>query len=455
MSLLLVGLGPTGRVVAGRLTLFVTLKPSGLLAECLSVDLSVRGGAAGADRAHLGDLIEGCPTRIESWLITVLSRSDLHPGRRRPLRDRPQSAQERKPSAVTIVAHAHPFVVGVDTHARNHTIAILIASTGELVAREEFPATQTGLKRAVAWAARRTDGDLSTLWVIEGVATYGARLARTVTATGYQVVEAARMDTRANRGVGKSDPLDAHRIAAAVLPLDTGQLRHPRKDDGVRAALRVLVTAREHMATERTRAINALVALVRAAVLDIDARRPLSSMQMAEIARWRTRDEDLATATARAEAVRLATRVVDLDDELAANQRHMTDLVRQSRAAALLDKPGIGPVTAATTLVVWSHAGRVRNEAGFAALAGVNPIPASSGNTTRHRLNRGGDRRLNQALHMATIARMTHDPATRAYVERRRAEGRTTKEIRRILKRYLARQLYRALNAFDSPPLTT
>ena len=356
---------------------------------------------------------------------------------------------------MTIVAHAHPFVVGVDTHARNHTIAILIASTGELVAREEFPATQTGLKRAVAWAARRTDGDLSTLWVIEGVATYGARLARTVTATGYQVVEAARMDTRANRGVGKSDPLDAHRIAAAVLPLDTGQLRHPRKDDGVRAALRVLVTAREHMATERTRAINALVALVRAAVLDIDARRPLSNMQMAEIARWRTRDEDLATATARAEAVRLATRVVDLDDELAANQRHMTDLVRQSRAAALLDKPGIGPVTAATTLVVWSHAGRVRNEAGFAALAGVNPIPASSGNTTRHRLNRGGDRRLNQALHMATIARMTHDPATRAYVERRRAEGRTTKEIRRILKRYLARQLYRALNAFDSPPLTT
>jgi transposase len=147
--------------------------------------------------------------------------------------------------------------------------------------------------------------------------------------------------------------------------------------------------------------------------------------------------------------------VVDLDDELAANQRHMTDLVRQSRAAALLDKPGIGPVTAATTLVVWSHAGRVRNEAGFAALAGVNPIPASSGNTTRHRLNRGGDRRLNQVLHMATIARMTHDPATRAYVERRRAEGRTTKEIRRILKRYLARQLYRALNAFDSPPLTT
>ena len=354
---------------------------------------------------------------------------------------------------MTIVAHAHPFVVGVDTHARNHTIAILIASTGELVAREEFPATQTGLKRAVAWAARRTDGDLSTLWVIEGVATYGARLARTVTATGYQVVEAARMDTRANRGVGKSDPLDAHRIAAAVLPLDTGQLRHPRKDDGVRAALRVLVTAREHMATERTRAINALVALVRAAVLDIDARRPLSNRQMAEIARWRTRDEDLATATARAEAVRLATRVVDLDDELAANQRHMTDLVRQSRAAALLDKPGIGPVTAATTLVVWSHAGTGPQRGRICSIGRCEPDTRLIGE--HHQTPAQPRWRQTTEPGAAYGDDRSNDPATRAYVERRRAEGRTTKEIHRILKRYLARQLYRALNAFDSPPLTT
>jgi transposase len=94
----------------------------------------------------------------------------------------------------------------------------------------------------------------------------------------------------------------------------------------------------------------------------------------------------------------------------------------------------------------------MRSEAAFACLAGVNPIPASSGNTTRHRLNRGGDRRLNRALHMATIVRMTHDPETRAYVEKRRAEGRTTKEIRRILKRYLARQIYRTLNTAVTRP---
>ncbi len=124
----------------------------------------------------------------------------------------------------------------------------------------------------------------------------------------------------------------------------------------------------------------------------------------------------------------------------------MTELVQASQAVPLLTKIGIGPVTAAIALTAWSHPGRIRSEAAFAALAGVNPIPASSGNTVRHRLNRGGDRRLNKALHIATLTRMTHDPETRAYVERRQAQGRTTREIRRCLKRYLARQIYRTLN---------
>ncbi len=353
---------------------------------------------------------------------------------------------------MTIVAHTRPYVVGVDTHARTHTFAILVAGTGELLATEQFPATEAGMDRAVAWVARRTDGDLATLWVIEGVATYGARLAAAVSRTGYEVVEAARMDARTHRGTGKSDPLDARRIAAAVLSLEPHKLRRPRSDDGIRAALRILVTAREHMTTERTATINALTALLRVVDLGVDARKPLTARQVGEVARWRTRVEDLAPAIARAEAVRLARRVVVLDEEVAANQTRTTQLIRDSKAAVLLDKIGIGPVTVAIVYAAWSHSGRVRSEAAFAALAGVNPIPASSGNTTRHRLNRGGDRRLNRALHMATITRMTHDPDTRAYVERRRAEGRTTKEIRRCLKRYLARQLYRTLEALHAVP---
>ncbi len=227
-------------------------------------------------------------------------------------------------------------------------------------------------------------------------------------------------------------------------------LRRPRADDGVRAAVRVLIASRDHLSAERTSAVNALTALIRVADLGIDARRPLTAAQITAMAGWRARDEDLATAVARQEAVRLAKRVIAADREIAANTKQLTDLLNASPARVLLDKPGIGPVTAAVTLAAWSHPGRVRSEAAFASLAGVSPIPASSGNTVRHRINRGGDRRLNRALHMATVTRIRMDPRTRAYVEKRTAEGRTPREIRRCLKRYLARQIYRQLNAAET-----
>jgi transposase len=348
---------------------------------------------------------------------------------------------------MSMVAHTHPFVIGVDAHARNHALAILACPTGEVVDEGQFPATGAGLQRAVDWVARRTGGDLDTLWVVEGVGTYGARLARAAADAGYSVAEAARMNARANRGVGKSDPLDACRIAQAALPLDVAQLRRPRTDDGVRAAVRVLIASRDHISMERTAAINALTALLRVAELGVDARRALTGTQIALVAAWRTHEEALATRVARAEAVRLAKRVLAADQEIASNAKQMTALLNSSPARKLLDQPGIGPVTAAVTLAAWSHPGRVRSEAAFASLAGVNPIPASSGNTVRHRINRGGDRRLNRALHMAVVTRMRMDPATRAYVEKRTAEGRTLREIRRCLKRYLARQIYRHLNA--------
>lgn len=353
---------------------------------------------------------------------------------------------------MTIVAHTYRFVIGVDTHARTHTYVILAAATGEVLDTSQFPVTIAGIGRAIAWVARRSGGDLAALWVIEGIGSYGAGLARAVGDAGYQVVEAARMDARSRQGTGKSDPIDAHRIAAAVLPLEASRLRYPRADpgldQGVRAALQILVTAREQMSGERTADVNALTGLLRAVDLGIDARKPLTLTQTRAIARWRTRhQEDLATTTARSEAIRLATRITTLDADLAANQAQLIDIIKASPAAALLDHHGIGPVTAAIIVTAWSHPGRVRDEAAFAALAGVNPIPASSGNTTRHRLNPGGDRRLNRALHMVVITRTRQHPDTLAYIEKRRAQGRTDKEIRRCLKRYLARQLYRTLNS--------
>jgi transposase len=357
---------------------------------------------------------------------------------------------------MAIVAHSRPFVIGVDAHARTHALAILACPTGEILDQGQFPATAAGLGRAVGWVARRTGTDVDALWVIEGIGTYGARVARAAADAGCSVVEAPRMNARADRGVGKSDLLDARRIASAALPLDDTQLRRPRSNEGARAAVRILIASRDHITNERTAAINALIALLRVVDLGVDARGTLSTGQITAIAAWRSRAaEELSIGVARAEAVRLAKRVRAADKELGDLTRQMTALLQASPAADLLKKPGIGPVTAAIAYAAWSHPGRVRSEAAFASLAGVNPIPASSGNTVRHRINRGGDRRLNRALHMAVVTRMRMDPETRAYVDKRTAQGRTTREIRRSLKRYLARQIYRQLNAAHNPAATT
>lgn len=188
-------------------------------------------------------------------------------------------------------------------------------------------------------------------------------------------------------------------------------------------------------------------ALVRSNDLGVDARRRLTPVQIEEISRWREREEELALGIGRAEAVRLAKHVLDLEEQLKSNEQKLDELVKVSEAAPLLDEKGFRAVAAAKCLVAWSHEGRVHSEAAFACLAGVNPIPASSGNTVRHRLNRGGDRRLKSALHMAAITRMTYDSETCDYVEKRRAEGKTDKEIRRCVKRYLARRVFRILAA--------
>ena len=356
---------------------------------------------------------------------------------------------------MTIVAHSRSFVIGVDTHAKTHTYAVIQTASGQLLGCQQFPTTPQGIARAIAWVGRLSGGDAETLWAIEGVATYRAKLARTAAESGYEVIEAPRMNAKARHGIGKSDPLDAHSIATAVLPLEDARLRRPRADDGTRQALRVLVTARDQLAQEKTMNVNALTALLRTNDLGIDARKPLTAAQIGQASRWQHRTEPLALATARGEAVRLARRILELEDALTVNHARLSELITASPAAPLLEETGIGAYTAAVVITAWSHPGRVRNDAAFAALAGVNPIPASSGNTTRHRLNRGGDRRLNKALHYIAITRMSRHPGTKAYLEKRLAEGRSRREIRRCIKRYLARHLYRTLNALYAAPETS
>jgi len=346
-------------------------------------------------------------------------------------------------SVTTTVADCYQYVVGVDTHAATHTYAV-VAAHGMVIDRVTFPTTAAGLRRARDWIARRTEGDLGGVLVAaEGTGSYGAVLAETLADAGYRVVEAPT--PRRERGRGKTDALDAVLAARSTLTTPLTVLRDRRGGD-VQAALQVLTVARDQLNAERVRGINAVTALLRSHDLGLDARRALTTAQITTVAAWRQRDEPLGPATARGEAIRLARRVLVLDDELHGNRQRITELVA-ARAPQLLELPGVGPVTAAIVLAVWSHPGRIRSEAAFAQIAGTCPIPASSGNTIRHRLNRGGDRRLNRAMTTIVLTRMRTDPATRAYIHRRQRDGKTSREIRRCLKRYTSRQIFRALTA--------
>jgi transposase len=246
---------------------------------------------------------------------------------------------------------------------------------------------------------------------------------------------------------GKSDPIDAHLAALATLRMPADRLPTPRAD-GDREALRILLVARREMTTTNTRHINQLRALLLTGD-DTDralSRGTLTSDRLTQIARRRgSSGQTREQAVRRAEARRLALAIRTARDDLQANRRELTEIIT-SMTTGLLQRPGIGPVSAAQALVSWSHPGRCRNDAAFAALAGASPLPASSGKTIRHRLNRGGDRQLNRALHDITMSRWRTDPRTQTYIARRRAEGKTDREIRRTLKRYIARELYRALN---------
>ena len=342
------------------------------------------------------------------------------------------------------------YIVGVDTHAATHSYAIVMAPTGAVIDQATFPTTPAGLRRARDWIGRRTDGDVDGVLVAaEGTGSYGAVLGDLLGQTGYRVVEAPT--PRREPGRGKTDGLDAVLAARSALVVPLTLLRD-RRAGQLRTALHVLTVARDQLNADRLRCINGLTALVRSHDLGVDARRALAACQIATIAGWRRREEVLGLATARAEAVRLAKRILQLQDELADNRSRITGVVT-AQAPELLALPGVGAVTAAIILTVWSHPGRVRNEAAFAKIAGTCPIPASSGNTLRHRLNRGGDRRLNRALNTVVLTRMRTDPGTHAYIARRLAEGKTTKEIRRCLKRYASRQIFRTLTTAHPDPV--
>jgi transposase len=222
---------------------------------------------------------------------------------------------------------------------------------------------------------------------------------------------------------------------------------------GDREALRVLLATRRCVVDARTKAINQLKALIVSAppTLRERLRRRCTAEQVRCCARLRVHATHSIEHRVTVQAMRAtARRILFLAAEAAQHQAELDRLVGQV-APFLLDELGVGALTAAQLLVSWSHPGRVRSEAAFAMLAGVAPLEASSGRVTRHRLNRAGDRQLNRALHVIALTRLRQDPATSLYVARRRAQGKSDKEIRRCLKRILARKLFRLMQRELTP----
>ena len=342
------------------------------------------------------------------------------------------------------------YVVGVDTHRDEHTLALVQAATGAVLAQRTVTSNGRGYAEALRFASQQVDA--ARLWAIEGAGHYGAGLARYLGERGETVLEVGRSPRGERRLRGKDDQLDAVRAARAALRSEP--LPRPRSGE-CREALRLLLVARRSAVDVRREALVQLRSVIvtapdrlRQELRGLPVQRLLERCSRLRRSTAATPDEVAARLVLRTLARRIEAATVEADE------LEGEILVRvRALAPRLLDEPGVGPIVAAQLLVAWSHRGRVRSEAAFARLAGVAPVPASSGQTTRQRLSRGGDRQLNRALHTVILHRRLHDPVTKDYIARRVAEGKTTRDAVRLLKRYLARHLYRLLQ--NQEPLMT
>jgi transposase len=351
---------------------------------------------------------------------------------------------------MTMLAEVVDAVIGIDTHRDSHEVEIADPA-GKPVATLRIGNDSAGFGQLLAVIAKVAPGPRVAV-CIEGTRGYGIGLARALAAAGLLVIECERPSRKQRHGKGKSDPIDAHLAVLAALRLDTSRLPVPRAD-GDREALRILLVAR----LEITVAANAQTNRLRALLLagdDTDrqtARAALAGATLAALAgRQLPAHASREHGVRQAEIRRLADALCHARRQLKDNRAQLLAIVNDI-APGLTSHYGDGPVSAAQAIVSFSHPGRCRNEAAFAALGETSPIPASSGQSIRHRLNRGGDRALNRAIHAIALTRIRSCPRTRAYITRRTAEGKTPREIRRCLKRYIARELYRQLNQSMKP----
>jgi Transposase and inactivated derivatives len=341
---------------------------------------------------------------------------------------------------------------GVDTHSGTHHAAVVLMN-GRRLADREFPATAAGYADLLDWMG--SFGRLHAVGV-EGTGSYGAGLARHLHGEDMRVIEVNRPDRRQRRTKGKSDPLDAYAAADAVLSGRATTV--PKAGDGIVESIRALHLVRTGAVKARTACANELQALVVTAPAEL--REHLAGRKGAKLAEacavLRPLDDLADPAQGTKAALRhLAARRHALTAEISDLDAQLAILVKQARPD-LLEIRGVGVETAAQLLsTCGDNPDRLHSEAAFASLCGVSPVPASSGKTKRHRLNRGGDRQANRALYVIALSRMGTCPCTRDYVTKRTAEGLSKKEIIRCLKRYIARELYKVLLSPKSPPTHT
>jgi transposase len=333
-------------------------------------------------------------------------------------------------------------IIGVDTHKDVH-VAVVLDQHGRRLDSCSVPTNAAGLRRLERWSSRHGQVDA---WGIEGTSSYGAGLTRQLLGQGHHVREVSRPDRRSRREKGKSDLIDAELAARSVIAgTDLGA---PKQTCAIAESLRVLRATRRSAVKARTQAANLLHALLVTAPADLRSRLEHGSLRDRAQHCSRLRPTDPADhADATKMALRSAARRwLQLTSEI--NELQATiDQLTQLTAPDLRDQFGVGGDVAATLLIAaGDNPDRLTSETSFAALCGVSPIPASSGKTNRYRLNRGGDRQANAALHAVCLVRMQRDPRTRAHVVRRTAEGLSKKDIMRCLKRYIARDLYRELS---------
>ena len=332
---------------------------------------------------------------------------------------------------------------GVDTHADVH-VAAAIDTNGGVLGIESFSVDAAGYRSLLSWLSGF--GPVVRVGV-EGTGSYGVGLARHLHANGVEVVEVDRPDRQARRRFGKSDPVDAE--AAARAALSGSAKTTPKRRDGTVEQMRVLMIARRSARMQRNQTLNQLRQIVITGPDEVRARFKdrYKTGLVSEAAAMRPRKgSDPITYTTYVVMRGLARRIRGLNDEMGTIDDALDGLVDQT-APSLLDCYGVGAVTAATLLVTaGDNPDRLHTERSWAHLCGVSPVPTGSGKTSgRVRLNHGGDRQANAALYQIVLTRMSSDDETRNYVRRRRAEGLSTREIMRCLKRYVARQTFKHL----------